>query len=103
VNLNVNLIIGDQTVEQYPNNHQATIAPTYDQNQYYGDPSIENIASYVPSNNAQMASSEWISNQAYTTPTANGFPFGFTGSQSDGDMTPSGSVSRDINGFTRQL
>lgn len=87
---------GDQIVEQYPNNHPATVATTYHQNQYYGDPSIENIASYVPSNNAQMVSGEWL-------PNANGFPFGFTGSQSDGDMTPSSSVPRDINGFTRQL
>lgn len=92
----MNLIIGDQIVEQYPNNHPATVATTYHQNQYYGDPSIENIASYVPSNNAQMVSGEWL-------PNANGFPFGFTGSQSDGDMTPSSSVPRDINGFTRQL
>jgi len=100
----MNLIIGDQTVEQYPNNHPATVATTYHQNQYYGDPSIENIASHVPSNNAQIASSEWLLNQAYTTtPNANGFPFGFIGSQSDGDMTPSGSGPRDINGFTRQL
>ncbi|CAJ2637025.1 unnamed protein product [Trifolium pratense] len=98
---------GDQTVEHYANNHPATLVTPYHQNGYYGDKSTENIGSYVPINNAQMGgSSEWsILNQGYNTTTTfpNGYPFGSSGSQSDGDITPSSSGSRDINGATRQL
>ncbi|CAJ2637014.1 unnamed protein product [Trifolium pratense] len=94
---------GDQTREHYPINHPATLATPYHQNGYYGDKSTENIGSYVPINNAQMGGSEWsILNQGYTT-FPNGHPFGFSGSQSDGDITPSSSGPRDINGATRQL
>ncbi|GAU39728.1 hypothetical protein TSUD_144950 [Trifolium subterraneum] len=106
LNDNITLLTqGDQTMEHYPNNHPATVVTPYPQNGYYGDKSTENIGSYVPINNAQMGGSEWsILNQGYTTTTfPNGYPFGFSGTQSDGDITPSSSGSRDINGATRQL
>ncbi|XP_027357377.1 protein SAR DEFICIENT 1-like [Abrus precatorius] len=89
---------GDQTVEQFPNSQPASVV-SYDQNQYYGDKS----ASYVANNSAQMGCCEWSLNQAYSTaPFANGFPFRFSGSQSDGDITASGSGSVNIDGATGQ-
>ncbi|KAJ1405729.1 hypothetical protein SESBI_25642 [Sesbania bispinosa] len=90
---------GDQTVEQFPNNHHPASVVTYQQNNYYGDKSTE-VASYLPSNNAQIGSSQWSLNPAYTTAS---FANGFSGSQSDGDITPSGSGSVDVDGgATRQ-
>ena len=98
--IDVNLI-GDQAVEQFQNNHPASVV-TYD-NDYYGDKSTTEVASYVPSNNdAQMGCLEWSLNPTYTTASfTNGFPYGFSsGSQSDGDITPtSGSV---IDGASRR-
>ncbi|XP_057735583.1 protein SAR DEFICIENT 1-like [Arachis stenosperma] len=86
---------GDANMEQYQNNHPGSVV-TYDSNDYYGDKST---ASYVPSNNNNdnssiiMGSMEWSlnnSNPGYTTASfTNGFPYGFSsGSQSDGDITP---------------
>ncbi|XP_061357587.1 protein SAR DEFICIENT 1-like isoform X1 [Gastrolobium bilobum] len=87
---------GDQTVEQYPNNHPASVV-TYEQNDYYGDKSVE-VSSYVPSNNTQMGCYEWPLNPAYTTASfSNGFPYGFSESQSDDCIKPSGSGSVDID------
>ncbi|XP_057447017.1 protein SAR DEFICIENT 1-like [Lotus japonicus] len=104
LNENIALLTqGDQTVEQFPSNDPASVL-TYNQNYYYGDKSTE-VASYVPNNNAQMGCSEWSLNPAYTNTTtlfANGFPYGFSASQSDGDITPSGSGSADVDGATRQ-
>lgn len=97
-------LIGDQAVvEQFPNNIHPASVVTYNQNDYYGDKSTE-VASYVPSNNAQMGCCEWsLDPAAYNTASfANGFPYGFSGSQSDGDLTPSGSGSANIGGATRQ-
>ncbi|XP_047177227.1 protein SAR DEFICIENT 1-like isoform X2 [Vigna umbellata] len=82
--LNDNIAVltqGDQT---------SVSVATYDQNQYYSGQS----ASYVANNNTQMGSSEWSLYQAYSTlPFANGFPSNFSATQTDGDMTASGSSS----------
>ncbi|XP_014508801.1 protein SAR DEFICIENT 1 [Vigna radiata var. radiata] len=82
--LNDNIAVltqGDQT---------AVSVATYDQNEYYSGQS----ASYVANNNTQMGSSEWSLYQAYSTlPFANGFPSNFSATQTDGDMTASGSSS----------
>lgn len=99
----MNLIIGDQAVEQYPNNHPASIVTTYHQNDYYSDKSTD-VASYVTSNNEKMGCYELSHKQAYTTTSfANGFPLCFSGSQSDGEITLPNSDPRDIGGVTRQL
>ncbi|KAJ1437904.1 hypothetical protein SESBI_03329 [Sesbania bispinosa] len=93
LNDNVALLTQGETVEQFPNNHQASLI-TYDQNNYYGDKSIE-AGNYVPSHNAQIGYSEWAVNATFATTGSpvNGMPFSFSESQSDGDITPSGSGS----------
>lgn len=99
--VDVNIItIGDQTVEQFANNQPAAASVvTYDQNQYYSDKS----GSYVANNNTQMGCCEWSLNQAYSpAPFANGFPFSFSVTQSDGEITASGSSSVDVDVVTRQ-
>jgi len=85
----VNIItVGDQT--------SASVVK-YDQNQYYSDKS----ASYVADNNTQMGCCEWSLNQGYSAaPFANGFPFIFSATETDGDMTASGSSSVDVDGAT---
>lgn len=93
-------LIGNQIVEQFPNNHPASAVTTYHQNDdhHHGDKSTK-VASYVPSNNAQMGNYEWSLSPDYaTTLFANVLPYGFSsGSQSHGDITPSGSVTGNIN------
>ncbi|XP_020211526.1 protein SAR DEFICIENT 1 [Cajanus cajan] len=93
---------GEQTVEQFPNNQPAASVVTYDQDQYYSDKS----GSYVANDTAQMGSCEWSMNQVYSTAPlaiATTFPFiSFSGSQSDGDITASGSGSVDVDGATLQ-
>ena len=87
--VSVNVItVGDET---------AVSVATYDQNEYYSGQS----ASYVANNNAQMGSCEWSLNQGYNTLAfGNGFPFNFSATQTDGDMTASGSSSVDVDGAT---
>lgn len=82
-------------MDHYPNNIQGSVVTTHHQN----------IASFVvPSNRAQMGGSEWSLNQAYaTTSFANDFSYGFSGLQSDGEITPSGSGLSDNDGVTRHL
>lgn len=91
-------LIGDQIVEQFPNNHPASVATTYHQNDHYGDKSTK-VASYVPSNNAQMGNCEWsLSPDFAISSFANVLPYGFSsGSQSERDITPSGSGTGSIN------
>ncbi|TKY60945.1 SAR DEFICIENT 1 protein [Spatholobus suberectus] len=77
-----------ETVEQFPTNHQASVI-AYDENDYYGDKSTE-AGNYVSNNNAQIGCSEWPVNATFgTTSFVNGMPYGFSESQSDGDITPS--------------
>ncbi|KAL2321182.1 hypothetical protein Fmac_030151 [Flemingia macrophylla] len=91
---------GEETVEQFSNNQPAASVVTYDQNQYYSEKS----GSYVANDNAQMGSYEWSLNQVYGTALfANPFPFAnYSGSQSNGDITASGSGSVDVDGTTMQ-
>ena len=86
-------------VEQYQNNQQASIV-TYEQqqDQYYGDKCAQ-VASYGASSAEQVGPNEWPMIQTYSTPSfVNGITYSFTDSQSDGDITPSGSV---IDGASR--
>ncbi|KAI5441704.1 protein SAR DEFICIENT 1 [Lathyrus oleraceus] len=89
LNHNIALLTqGDQIV------NQASLVTTHDQN----------IASYVPSNKAQMGGSEWSLSQGFaTTSFENDFSYGFSGLQSDGEMTPSGSGLSDVDGVMRHL
>ncbi|RDX67840.1 Protein SAR DEFICIENT 1, partial [Mucuna pruriens] len=83
------LLTQGESVEQFPNNHQASVI-AYDENDYYGDKSTE-AGNYVPShNNAQIGCSEWAMNATFgTTSFVNGMPYSFSDSQSDSDIAPS--------------
>ncbi|MED6194686.1 hypothetical protein PIB30_030753 [Stylosanthes scabra] len=79
---------GDANMEQYQNNNHTGSVVTYDSNDYFGDKSS---GSY--NNNKELGCMEWSlnnSNPGYTTASfSNGFAYGFSsGSQSDGDITP---------------
>lgn len=79
-------------MEQFQNNHHQASVITYDQNNYFGDKSLE-TSNYVASHNnhnAQIGCIEW--SQFPTSPFMNGIPYRFSDSQSDGgDITPSSS------------
>ncbi|XP_027343847.1 protein SAR DEFICIENT 1-like isoform X2 [Abrus precatorius] len=90
LNDNVALLTQGETVEQFPNNHQASLM-AYDQNDYFGDKSAEG-GNYVPSHNAQMGCNEWALSAQFASPSfVNGMPYSFSlsESQSDSDITPS--------------
>ncbi|KAG2385185.1 Calmodulin-binding protein [Vigna angularis] len=86
----IDAVLNDNIAVLTQGDQIAVSVATYDQNQYYSGQS----ASYVANNNTQMGSSEWSLYQAYSTlPFANGFPSNFSATQTDGDMTASGSSS----------
>ncbi|MCI15216.1 hypothetical protein A2U01_0036352 [Trifolium medium] len=92
LNDNVALLTQGETVEQFQNNiHQAPVI-TYDQNEeFFGDKSIDG-GNYVAShnNNAQIGCIQWSPPHA-TTPFMNGIlSYSFSDLQSDGgDIMPS--------------
>ncbi|KAK7358268.1 hypothetical protein VNO77_00194 [Canavalia gladiata] len=86
LNDNVALLTQGETVEQFPNNHQASVI-AYDQNDYFGDKCAE-AGSYVSGHNAQIGCGEWPVNATFAT-TSYGIPYSFSESQSDGDISPS--------------
>lgn len=91
-NNNVALLTQGDTVDQFPNNPQASVI-AYDQNEYFGDKSTE-VGTFVPSNNEQIGCSEWQVNATFAeTSFMNGIPYNFSESRSDGDITPPGSGS----------
>ncbi|KAK2385498.1 hypothetical protein P8452_40223 [Trifolium repens] len=104
LNDNVALLTQGETVEQFQNNnnHQAPVI-AYDQNDFFGDKSLEG-GNYVAShnNNAQIGGIQW-SPPFPTSPFMNAISYSFTDSQSDdGDITPSTSVPV-IDGASRWL
>ncbi|KAK7320046.1 hypothetical protein RJT34_04776 [Clitoria ternatea] len=83
LNDNVALLTQGETVEQFPNNHQASVIG-YDQIEYFGDKCTE----YEASQNAQqMGCSDWGVNLnagfGTTSSFMNGMPYSFSDSQSD--------------------
>lgn len=89
-----------ETGDQFPNNHQALVMASCNQNDYFGDKSAEG-GSYVPSQSAQIGCSEWPMNATFAAGSfMNAMPYSFSESQSDGDITPSGSGS-GIDGAAR--
>ncbi|QCD92195.1 calmodulin [Vigna unguiculata] len=93
----IDAVLNDNIAVLTQGDETAVSVATYDQNEYYSGQS----ASYVANNNAQMGSCEWSLNQGYNTLAfGNGFPFNFSATQTDGDMTASGSSSVDVDGAT---
>ncbi|CAJ2676127.1 unnamed protein product [Trifolium pratense] len=104
LNDNVALLTQGGTMEQFQNNnnHQAP-GIAYDQNDFFGDKSMEG-GNYVSShnNNAQIGSIQW-SPPFPTSPFMNAISYSFTDSQSDdGDITPSTS-GPVVDGVSRWL
>ncbi|CAJ1936854.1 unnamed protein product [Sphenostylis stenocarpa] len=83
------LLTQGETMEQFPNNHQASDI-AYDQQDYFDDKSTEG-GNYVPTHNAQIGCSEWGVNTTFV----NGMLYSFSDSQSDSDISPS------VDGATR--
>ncbi|KAL2342467.1 hypothetical protein Fmac_003752 [Flemingia macrophylla] len=78
-----------ETVEQFPNNHQASQIE-YDQNDYLGDHEPAEAGNYVSNHNSQIGCSEWTVNATFgTTSLMSGMPYSFSESQSENDITPS--------------